>query len=714
LKIGHWTLKCDESLICRGEIQVQLEPKLVDVLSYLAINQGKVISRDELIEHVWQGAVVTDNAVNRVIAKLRKSLNHGDTDSQYIVTIPKKGYLLKAVVESVEPGVIHTEQVLAIDSSRGDDTVAGLQTHESKWKKQGFATLYLIIISIFFIVLTIIYKLYSTPEAKVEYNSVKPFTTLAGNEDEANFSPAGDMIAFTHQAVNSHSTNTYIQNVQTRQRLRLTNNDAIESLPAWSPDSTKLLLHRRSNESCHYVVIHLDKLTKELLREQVVLDCDSSLVIGGAVWGKDSHTFYYPKATSLSQPLRIYSYNVQTGEQKQITTPPKGVTGDYHVKLSATGNELLILRNLYWFDTEVRVVDLNTLESQLLFSKPWPLQSISWGESNRFLVYADMEGKIIQYDRELNTDSTIWLSSNTVSSPVISPINGNLVFTSGSSRNSDIWALSLAAKERDSNSEAWKSTAVINSTVSDVHPSFAKTSNRFAYFSLKSGLPQIWIRELNGVDKQVSRFETMFETSNISWSHDDRYLLATSRNRVYSIDVANGDLVYHTPITLNAKHPVWSKNGRNIYFTSDIKGSWQIWQVVAFQPQKLEQVTESGGFSSQLASNGQALYYTKQDRNGLYKWDFSSKTESLIHATFPVNAYFNWKSIGDDIYYATTGENAGIYRLRAGIANSEKLSEIKGLRLRGLSVSQDGKKILWVHNAPTATDLKIVVRNFSD
>ena len=47
----------------------QLEPRQSEVLAYMCRHPNKLISRDELIEQVWQGQIVTDNAVNRVIAK---------------------------------------------------------------------------------------------------------------------------------------------------------------------------------------------------------------------------------------------------------------------------------------------------------------------------------------------------------------------------------------------------------------------------------------------------------------------------------------------------------------------------------------------------------------------------------------------------------------------------------------------------------------------
>lgn len=51
---------------------VMIEPKVMQVLVALADARGRVVSRDELIEKCWSGRVVGEDAINRVIGKLRR------------------------------------------------------------------------------------------------------------------------------------------------------------------------------------------------------------------------------------------------------------------------------------------------------------------------------------------------------------------------------------------------------------------------------------------------------------------------------------------------------------------------------------------------------------------------------------------------------------------------------------------------------------------
>jgi DNA-binding winged helix-turn-helix (wHTH) protein len=64
----------------------------MQVLVALAEAQGRVLTRDELIERCWGGIVVGDNAINRVISRIRQIASDFGMDSFQLETITKVGY----------------------------------------------------------------------------------------------------------------------------------------------------------------------------------------------------------------------------------------------------------------------------------------------------------------------------------------------------------------------------------------------------------------------------------------------------------------------------------------------------------------------------------------------------------------------------------------------------------------------------------------------
>ncbi len=76
----------------------KLEPRVMEVLVYLANRQGQLVTREELERDVWRGALVGYDAVTGTIIKLRKALKDRARQPRFIETIPKKGYRLIAAV----------------------------------------------------------------------------------------------------------------------------------------------------------------------------------------------------------------------------------------------------------------------------------------------------------------------------------------------------------------------------------------------------------------------------------------------------------------------------------------------------------------------------------------------------------------------------------------------------------------------------------------
>ena len=86
--------------LSRGGVPVQVEPQVLDLITYLALNPGVVISRDDLIEAVWHGRIVSDSAISSRINSARVALGDDGTTQRLIKTIPRRGFRFEAKVGS--------------------------------------------------------------------------------------------------------------------------------------------------------------------------------------------------------------------------------------------------------------------------------------------------------------------------------------------------------------------------------------------------------------------------------------------------------------------------------------------------------------------------------------------------------------------------------------------------------------------------------------
>lgn len=100
LKVGEWIIEPASGLIFKDNKEHRLEPKAMAVLVYLAENAGEIVTRSELEESVWQGSIVTYEALTVTINKIRAALEDDSRKPRYIETLAKRGYRLIASVNT--------------------------------------------------------------------------------------------------------------------------------------------------------------------------------------------------------------------------------------------------------------------------------------------------------------------------------------------------------------------------------------------------------------------------------------------------------------------------------------------------------------------------------------------------------------------------------------------------------------------------------------
>jgi TolB-like protein/DNA-binding winged helix-turn-helix (wHTH) protein len=96
-----FTLDAGRRELRRDAAAVELRPKCLDLLTCLLRRAGRVVTKNELMEQVWPGVVVTDESLTRCISDIRQAL--GDAEQTIIKTVPRRGYVLVCPVVSQTP-----------------------------------------------------------------------------------------------------------------------------------------------------------------------------------------------------------------------------------------------------------------------------------------------------------------------------------------------------------------------------------------------------------------------------------------------------------------------------------------------------------------------------------------------------------------------------------------------------------------------------------
>lgn len=102
-RFGDYELDTERRELCYIGQAMAVEPKVLDVLLYLLQHRGRVVTKEELLEQCWPGTFVSEAALTRCLAKVRKAVHLEPAGASVIKTVYGRGYRFMASVTTL-PG----------------------------------------------------------------------------------------------------------------------------------------------------------------------------------------------------------------------------------------------------------------------------------------------------------------------------------------------------------------------------------------------------------------------------------------------------------------------------------------------------------------------------------------------------------------------------------------------------------------------------------
>jgi TolB-like protein len=102
---GECSLDTERRELRRNDVLCLLEPQVFDLLEYLIRNRDRVVSRNELLEAIWHGRIVSDAALDTRLSAARKAIGDSGGAQSLIRTLRTRGVHFVAPVreESARP-----------------------------------------------------------------------------------------------------------------------------------------------------------------------------------------------------------------------------------------------------------------------------------------------------------------------------------------------------------------------------------------------------------------------------------------------------------------------------------------------------------------------------------------------------------------------------------------------------------------------------------
>ena len=92
LKFDNYDLDPLRRELWQGSVRVAVEPQVFDLLTYLVQNPDRIVSRDELLQAIWDGRAISDSAIANRINGARRAIGDSGEAQRLIRTVPRKGF----------------------------------------------------------------------------------------------------------------------------------------------------------------------------------------------------------------------------------------------------------------------------------------------------------------------------------------------------------------------------------------------------------------------------------------------------------------------------------------------------------------------------------------------------------------------------------------------------------------------------------------------
>lgn len=691
-----------EADLASGELRrrgrkVPLQDQPFQVLASLLRHPGEIVTREQLQHALWPADtfVEFDHGVNTAIGKIRQALGDDADNPRFIETLPRKGYRFIAPLAGSEA-----------QAPASAPTPAPPVRSRPAWIPAAVA---LAVIG----VAASVWLLNRPGRAPETVSAPVPLTSYLGNEYWPSFSPEGDRVAFCWTGPKQDNADIYVKQIGESEPVRLTKDPAEDVAPAWSPDGRSIaFLRSLSTDRLGVFLIPAIGGPERKLAEI----CEPTDLIPCLSWHPGGRWLLVVDKSSTGEPPAVFLLSVETGEKRRLTSPPRSLWADTDPAVSPDGRALVFVRGLS-LSGDLYLLELSgdlrpIGEPKRATFRNLYTASPAWYPDGRSVVFASggwsaatTLWRIPIHGPPLRTGEPerLAFAGQVTSMPAISR-QGRLAYV-WRTGDADIWRLELTGSRREDN-------LPLNSTSLDGSPQYSPDGKRIVFASNRSGSTEIWVSNADGLNAvKLTSFGGPY-VADPAWSPDGRRIAFCARpsgiSEVYIVSADGGK-----PERLPGTHSEygaasWSRDGKWIYTFSNRTGMDQVWKAPVGGGAAV-QVTRNGGAYAVESPDGKFLYYSRAweapEMTELWRMPVEGGEETRILAS--VCSHF-FAVVERGIYFFSGRESPSIQFFHFATGRIETVAKVEGRTVFGLSVSPDGRWLLYAKWGKVGFDLMLV------
>ncbi|MBU2970811.1 winged helix-turn-helix domain-containing protein [Pseudoalteromonas sp. C2R02] len=669
IQFGGFILDRKQTRLLYQDKELAIDPKLFELLMIFVSQPNTIISRDYILEHLWSGSIVTDNAINKLIANLRKVLGDDPKQPQYIQTVPKRGYRLICEVTLVETS----------------NTRPQIAQQNTSIKKVRLSTFSIVTIAVILMLSSVLlWQVVSSTEQPNYKADTIELTRSKGAEKSARMHPDKKHLYYLKMNSENIANQLWVKNIHSSKVHQVDIGKAtISSIVAVTKDSndetTYLFYFDKTQDTCGVYKARLTansqieqssqaNLVMNWKQNDKLFDCGNKR-IKDIDYHETRQEIYYAAQPQDLWPNQIYLFDLKTENHRFVTQDePKG-WGHHGIDISPDGNKLLIMSTDSNYKTQLLALDLasNKITKGFKFNHP-VIEAIWHHDSEQVLYYAAPPlHKIIKSDLYGKNATTVVSVSEYLSSQMsLFPDGRNLLFSTEQKNFSNRW---LIAPESMRN--------IDNSSVYDVNPALFHNSSNYLFVSKRSGRRQLYLGRQNTHHAQiVTNFSELLPLNYLSLSADDQSILINIEDKVYHISISDLNTfdpakeVKKEQLIFTSEHPIISLDWltTNSAAITIVKNGTPELKLINLANNREVKLEGKWAYGIRDSKHLVYSYLIEQHTNALYRIntfkisdEIDINQHNLTHTqlTLP-KGFFHVKVDSNTLYYGS-GENDGDY-----------------------------------------------------
>jgi len=686
--LGEWRIDPALNRIARAEKSVQLEPRAMMVLLYLASKPEEVFSRSEIMDDVWTDSIVNDEALTRIISLLRQALEDDPKKPRFIETIYKRGYRMLAI-----PGKVPS-------------TPASVPANPTILEKNPNRRPLMVSAVLVVLVLAVVLGIKMQGSKPAQTNSwdtawiQTPLTSYPGFEFFPAISPDGSRVAFAMSGPQGSQTNLWIKEIDTDSTFTLPTQTGFPFLFAWSPDCGNIAYVNNETPKSIRLVSLEDGTDRELFL--------GDFPLWGLDWSSDGKKIVISMRGANKGALRLHLIHLDDNSIQCLTSAPIGVGSDIFPAFSPDGRQLAFCRrhrNLY---NRIHILSLINGDVEVLKPEFGKVTGLDWASDGKRLLIASFPEEIglLQFFdfatgllQEMNTQTSDIegiSSAQAVDRIVVTEIQEDIDILAVDLRNRE----DLRFEESD-----------FNSTKNDRNPAFSPDGTKTAFVSLRSGFSEIMVKD--SADLAPRRLAQLknWDVSNFFWSPDGKFIAANAISpdctRVVVLDLDGNSSIISSEGCRDIATS-WSADGTGIFIQSDRSGEEMTWLIRRDGSDPEIVMPHPGVVLGERASSGN-LVFLQRRRTGIWQRDLTDGSEHELIGAEISQGWFLRHLKGERVFFAKNLEKStilGYFDLETSLRVDFVELPIPGIA--GFSLSPNDYLLLIARNNRLGSDLVLL------